>query len=105
MMQDTTIISRLIAIENQLQDLAILKKDVLSLREACIYLEISPSHLYKLTSEMVIPFYKPNGKKLYFKLDDLNNWLLKNRVESREEINQKALEYVNKNNFGKGGRK
>lgn len=37
----------------------ILQKEILSLREACIYLCISQSHMYKLTSSRKIPHYSP----------------------------------------------
>ena len=38
----------------------------LSLEEACRYLNISKSHIYKLTSTNQLRFYQPGGKKIYF---------------------------------------
>ena len=52
----------------------------LTLQQAAAYLDISPSHLYQLTSKQVIPHYKPGGKRIYFQMEDLNAYLLKNRV-------------------------
>jgi excisionase family DNA binding protein len=40
--------------------------------DVCNYLNISRSHLYKLTSASLIPHYKPSGKMLYFKKSELN---------------------------------
>jgi excisionase family DNA binding protein len=40
--------------------------------DVCNYLNISRSHLYKLTSASLIPHYKPGGKMLYFKKSELN---------------------------------
>ena len=68
--------------------------DILSFKEACKYLNLSASYLYKLTHKQQIPFYKPNGKKIYFKRSELEAWLLRNRVKTTDEIEQDALEYV-----------
>ncbi len=52
----------------------------LNSNEASLYLDISKSYMYRLTMDNTIPFYKPNGKKLYFKKIDLDNWLNSKRV-------------------------
>jgi len=69
---------------------------ILSFRDACKYLNLSPSYLYKLTSLRRIPHYKPNGKKVYFKRSDLEDWLLRNRVKTASEIEQEAIDYTAK---------
>jgi excisionase family DNA binding protein len=61
-----------------------------NLIEAAEYLGVSKSCLYKLTSSKQITFYKPNRKKIYFKLSDLKNWLFRNKSESSPEIQQAA---------------
>ena len=43
--------------------------------EAAEYLGVSKSHLYKLTSKNLIVHFKPAGKKIYFKKNDLNSYL------------------------------
>ncbi len=68
----------------------LLKKDVLCFSEACKYLDISESHLYKLTSRKQIPHFCPQGKKLYFKRLELDNWLMQNRQLSIEELTLEA---------------
>ena len=78
---------------NELKEL-IEKDERLTLQEACIYLDISSSTLYKLTSKNKIPHFKPNGKKIYFRKSDLNDWLFRNRVSTAEELEQKAIDYV-----------
>ena len=55
-------------------------KTVLSVAEACDYLGITESHMYKLTSGGKIPHYKPTGKLIYFCRSELDDWLLHNRV-------------------------
>ena len=64
--------------------------------EAAQYLNVSKSYLYKLTCFNKIPYYKPNGKKIYFSKSDLDKWILRNRVLSVDEINTKANKYINK---------
>jgi excisionase family DNA binding protein len=58
----------------------------LTLAEAAVYLNISRSHLYFLTSQSLIPHFKPSGKKIYFTKGDLDAYLLRHRVASRSEI-------------------
>lgn len=72
------------------------QKEILSLQEACIYLCISQSHMYKLTSTRKIPHYSPLGKLIYFKRTELNEWVLKNRRSSQEEINIEASGFLKK---------
>ena len=70
-----------------------LQKEVLNFNEAAVYLEVSHSHLYKLTSTGTIPAYKPNGKKLYFNREELNRWLLSNRQASISDIEEEVSQY------------
>lgn len=91
---DSIILEKLNSIEKMLMEQNMLKKEVLSFNEAAIYLEVSHSHLYKMTSTGAVPAYKPNGKKLYFNRRELDSWLLSNRQTSQEEIDQQAADYL-----------
>lgn len=91
---ENTILSKLERIEKLLETQQAMQKQVLNFNDACIYLELSQSHLYKLTSTGSIPHYKPNGKKLYFNRQELDNWLLRNRSNSIDEIEQEAANYL-----------
>ncbi|WP_457129962.1 helix-turn-helix domain-containing protein [Mucilaginibacter sp. HD30] len=75
-------------------------KDMLTVDEACAFMGVSKSTLYKMSSNNVIPLYKPTGGRIYFKRDDINSYLQQNRVMSQKEIEQEALNYVI-NNPGK----
>jgi excisionase family DNA binding protein len=46
--------------------------------EACDFLQVSKSTLYKLTHRKRIKFYNPGGKRLYFKKSDLLEWVYGN---------------------------
>jgi len=66
----------------------------MSFVEACSYLNISKSYLYKLTCKNVVPYYKPNGKKIFFSKVELDRWIFKTRVKPDSEIEQEAKEYI-----------
>lgn len=50
-------------------------KNVLTFSEAVKYTGFKPSYLYKLTSQGIIPHYKPTGKLLFFKRQELEEFL------------------------------
>lgn len=79
---------------DRIENLLLGSKKVLTLEEACDYSGISRSYLYKLTAAGIIPHSKPNGKMIFFDIDLLNEWLLKNSRKSKSEIKKQALDYV-----------
>jgi excisionase family DNA binding protein len=54
------------------------EKLFLSIDEACKFLNLAKQTVYGFTSKNEIPFIK-RGKKLYFKKEDIENWLLGNK--------------------------
>ncbi len=70
------------------------KKEYLTFEEACEYLGISKSKLYKMTSSFSIPCYKPEGRMLYFNREELNAWLSKNPIKTSSTHEQDAIKYV-----------
>lgn len=91
------ILKKLEHIKRLIENQSLLQKSVLNFKEACTYLEFSQSHLYKLTSTKQIPHFIPNGKKIYFKREELDLWLLRNKQVSCEEIEKQANDYLIKN--------
>lgn len=75
-------------------------KKVLTFNEACDYTGFKKSFMYKLTSSGKIPHYKPLGKMIYFELDELEKWLLRNRIAPASEIDEQASTYVTLNQRG-----
>lgn len=71
-------------------DFASSKAKPLTTKEASVYLGISLSSLYKLTSACKIPHYSPGGKILYFLQSDLDKYMLQNRRGSVAEILEKG---------------
>lgn len=84
------VLLEILELKKLIQEQSLLKKDVLNFNEAAQYLELSHSHLYKQTSAGEIPFYKPNGKKLYFKRSELEDWMLRNRNTTTDELTQEV---------------
>lgn len=69
---------------------------VLTMKQAAAFTGLSTSRIYKLTSTRGIPHYK-QGKKLYFKRAELNEWLTQNRISTVAEIEREATNYVIRN--------
>ena len=69
-------------------------KDVLTLEEAAAYLGISKSTLYKLTHQHEIPFYRPNGKLIYFEKSELLKWMRQSRTMSETETQEAAAQHM-----------
>ena len=86
-----TILEKLTTIENLLKSKT---EKPLTFDEAARYLDVSKSHLYKLTSANKIPHYKPQGKRIYFAKCELDTWLLRNPVKPTGQIEQEANDYL-----------
>ena len=79
-------------------------KNVLSLEDVAALTGLSKSHLYKLTCTHQIPFYKPNGKQIYFDRGEVESWMKQNRVATQAEIEAQAVTYLVTNDM-KGGKR
>lgn len=88
---DNLILDKLTEIANKLDEQNLLQKTTLNFAEACKYIDVSPSHLYKLTSTKQIPHFCPQGKKLYFKREELDAWLQRNRQSTDDSTDAADL--------------
>ena len=89
---EATHLDKLTAIESLLEGTHQVKPRTLV--EAAKFLDLSPSHLYKLTSERKISHFKPNGKKIYFDEYELVQWLKRKPTRTLEETEEKAASYI-----------
>lgn len=101
MTNEILILEKLTEIVNKLDEQNLLKKPVLNFNEACKYLDVKPSHLYKLTSLRQVPHFCPQGKKLYFKREELDQWLQRNRQSTKAEIADQVDEELAKSKRSK----
>lgn len=79
---------------DRIEDLLLARKDVLTIEECAKYTGYTKGHLYRLTSQRAIPFYKPMGGKIVFRKSEINDWLLQNRQATAAEINSRAATAV-----------
>ncbi len=92
-------------IENLLNRISLLEnniyttKRVFTFQEACMYIGVSESMLYKLTSAKEIPHYKPRGKMLYFAKEELDEWLLQNYEPTVDDVARMVEETTAKQPF------
>ena len=68
-------------------------KDVFTTEEAALYLGRKIDWLYKMTNHKLIPHYKNEGKRTYYKRADLDAWMCSRRIATNEEIEQEALNH------------
>ena len=68
-------------------------KKVLSFSEGCDYLGLKKSYVYKMTAGGILPFSKPNGKKIFFDREKLEAWMLGNASKSHAERQIDAATY------------
>ena len=59
-----------------------MEKQILSFKQFLDYCDISESKGRKAISKKELPYYKPQNSKIYFKLEDVKAWLLRNKVEA-----------------------
>ena len=65
-------------------------KKILTTSEVARYMGVSKT---KITRRRLIPFYK-QGAFNYFVREDIEKWLLRNRIASADELDRQAAAYV-----------
>ena len=68
-------------------------KNILDINDVVALTGLSKSYVYKLTCRKEIPYYKPNGKLIYFDRQDVEGWMKQNRVISTVEVTVSANRY------------
>lgn len=87
--------TRLKRIEDLLQ---VGSKSILNIEDLALYTGYRKSYLYKLTSQNQLPFYRPNGKQIYFKKSEIDEWLLRNPSKTNKQIEEEAIKILNVGN-------
>jgi excisionase family DNA binding protein len=68
----------------------------LSITEAAEFLGLKPSYLYKLIHLGRIPHYKPIGKRVFFKREELEAFIFRGRSSADYELLEKADGLLNR---------
>nr|DAH17127.1 MAG TPA: helix-turn-helix domain protein [Bacteriophage sp.] len=80
---------------DQIQQYLMLQvKQVLNIKEAAIILGMQPETVRGMVNKHTIPFYKPNRNLLYFRKEELEQWMMQNRTSTDEEI-ESQVEAIN----------
>ena len=61
-------------------------KNILTVEDLMDYTGFSQKQIYKLTSTRRIPHYKPSGRKLFFKKDEIDEWITLGKVKTLKEL-------------------
>ncbi len=73
-------------------------KTVLTTEDVSLLTGLSKRSIYTLISNGEIPHYKPEGRgKVYFKKNEIEDWLLQNRQKSNAEVNIEATTHTTLN--------
>ena len=90
-MNSEEIITRL----DKIQQLTLLSaKEALNVADVCLLTGLSKPRIYHLTSSREIPFYKPEGRGIFFKKSEITAWLLQNRQRTNAEVRSEAGLYA-----------
>ena len=79
----------------------------LNVQQAAEFLSLKPSYVYNLVFLGKLTAYKPGGKKLFFKVSDLETYAYRNKVGGHSERADSILNAAtqkNKNRKIKGNR-
>ncbi|MDC1473756.1 helix-turn-helix domain-containing protein [Flavobacteriaceae bacterium] len=63
----------------EIKDLLLSRKKVLTLDEVTKYTGYKKSYIYQLTSKNKVPYSRPSGGAIFFDREDIDTWLLQNK--------------------------
>lgn len=75
---------------NRIENLILLQKKKLTVKEVAIYTGYKESYIYKLSCQQSIPHSKPLGGAIIFDRDEIDLWLSQNRIKTTAEIEKEA---------------
>ena len=80
------VLDKLSQIERLLNTDLLLKKELLTLEEAAHLTDVSKSTIYKWVSSRKLSHYKPSGKLVFIKREDLYEFITRNKYSNRNEL-------------------
>jgi len=91
--------SEILELKNELKELKNITligvKKALTMKDVALLTGLSMSHLYKKCSSKEIPHWKSGGGKLtYFSKEEIEAWMLQNRVKTAAELESEATNYI-----------
>jgi excisionase family DNA binding protein len=68
-----------------------IEKNILTVDEVVNYTGFSQKQIYKLTSTRQIPHYKPSGRKLFFKKNEIDEWITRGRIDTLDDLSNEII--------------
>lgn len=88
----------------QIRNLMLMNKRTMNIDDVALYTGYEKSYLYKLTSESKIPHFKPGGKSIFFKRIEIDEWLTRNPIKTRYQIEEESNQIINNHKLRKNGK-
>lgn len=76
------------------------EQEIMTIKEASVYLRLKVQTIYEKTSLKLIPHFK-KGKKLYFNKKELQEWLATGKIKTKSEFESNASTYTLQNHLKK----
>jgi predicted DNA-binding transcriptional regulator AlpA len=93
------ILEKLISIEKAIEKLKTTSnddEDFMTLEQVSLFIGLAKPSVYGLVHKRQIPHFKAS-KRLYFKKSDVVKWITSGKVNTKQEINRMADEYIYRN--------
>lgn len=84
---------------DNLEKLLLLQKEVLTIEELSLYTGYTIDYIYKMVHQNIIPYSKPNNKKLFFEKKKVVAWLTSNSNTPEYILDERAQQLVSKKSF------
>lgn len=85
----------------ELKKVMLLQKEVFTIEELSLYTGYTVDYIYKMVHQGILPYSKPNGKKLFFVKEEIISWLSANKHKSNQELEAQADSYLMSKKFGR----
>ncbi len=82
-----------------LEKILLLQKEVLTIEELSLYTGYTIDYIYKMVHQNIIPYSKPNNKKLFFEKKKIVAWLTSNSNTADYILEQRAQAFISKKSF------
>lgn len=90
-------------LKNLLQIDSILRKEIINLEEAAQLLGVSKSTMYKYLNTRKLSYSKPTGKILFFRKEDIYDFITSNKYASKNELMSGASQIADKSKSKRNG--
>ena len=71
-------------------------KKAIGIKDAMEFTGYSRAHLYRLIQSRKIPYHKPTGGKIFFRLNELEEFVSLGKISADYEVSEKADKILNR---------